>query len=121
MAEKQPTFYFYFDEKSNAFSSSGSVGATASSPNDFALARMERKKDERQLVVGQFNAFGGSSGMRSKDTLPFEVQTIRPGVYKVQPREDLEPGEYGLFYAGGAQLMGMTGGKVFDFGVNAAE
>ncbi len=121
VAEKQPTFYFYFDEKSNAFSSSSSLGATASSPNDFALARMERKKDERQLVVGQFGMFGGSSGMRSKDTLPFEVQTIRPGVYKVQPHEELGPGEYGFFYAGGAQLMGMTGGKVFDFGVNPAE
>lgn len=82
---------------------------------------METKKDERQLVVGQMNAFGTSSGMRSKDTLVLDIQKLGPGAYKVQPREDLEPDEYGFFYAGGAQMIGMTGGKVFDFGVNPAE
>lgn len=121
VTEKHPTFYFYFDEKSNAFGSSTSLGASPSNPNDFVLARMETKKDERQLVVGQMNMFSTSSGMRSKDTLLLDIQKVGPGAYRVQPREDPEPGEYGFFYAGGAQMIGMTGGRVFDFGVNVAE
>src|SRR5438445_5112691 len=46
IAEASPEFWFYFDEKQN---SSFSTGAT--NPNEFILAKMEAKSNERQLVV----------------------------------------------------------------------
>jgi hypothetical protein len=122
ITEQRPTFYFYFEEKAGSLSHSAGFGAAITSPNEFILARMESKKDERELVMGEMNAFGASQGTRSKDTVPFEMQKISPGVYRVQPRTDVEPGEYCFFYAGGTQAMGMQGGgKLFDFGINPAE
>jgi hypothetical protein len=114
LTESRPTFYFYFEERA------GTLGS-ASSPNEYVLARMESKKDERELIVGQMSAFGASTGTRSKDTISFDFQKVKPGIYKVDSRTDIEPGEYCFFYAGGTQALGATGGKLFDFGINPAE
>jgi len=121
ITEARPTFYFYFEMKSGTLSYSGGWGGGASSPNEFILAHMEKKTDDRELVMGQANAFGASTGTQSKDTVPFDFEKVKPGIYKVQPRSDVEPGEYCFYYGGSAQAMGATGGKVFDFGINPAE
>lgn len=122
ISEERPTFYFYFEETKGTLSHSAGFGASITSPNEFILARMESKKDERDLVMGEMNAFGASQGTRSEDTVSFDMQKMSPGIYKVQPRTEMKPGEYCFFYAGGTQAMGMQGGgKLFDFGVNPAE
>lgn len=122
ITEARPTFYFYFEEKSGGLSYSGSFLSGASSPNEFIMARMESRKDDREIVMMEMNAFGASQGTRSKDTVTFDSEKIRPGVYKVQPRSDMRPGEYCVYYAGGTQAMGVQGGgKLFDFGINPVE
>jgi hypothetical protein len=117
MFEEKPEFWFYFEEKSHGLSQSGYWGG-ASSPNEFVLAKLSAKKDERELVVGQFNAFGHQAGTQSKDTVPLKIEKIAPGVYRVIPEEPMRPGEYCFFYAGGAAATGQTGGKLFDFGMD---
>jgi len=121
ISESTPEFWFYFEEKSHGLSQSGPFLTGASSPNEFILARMERKGKERELVVGEIGAFGGSAGTRSGDTVTVDFQKIGPGIYKVMPNKPLAPGEYCFFYAGTNMGMGMTGGKVFDFGVDRAQ
>ncbi|HEV2352240.1 MAG TPA: hypothetical protein VG028_20595 [Terriglobia bacterium] len=121
ITEARPTFYFYFDVKNSGLSTSGTWGMGASSADEFLLAKMEEKKDEREVIMGQVNAFGASMGTSSKEVISFDAQKIRPGVYKVQPRTDLDSGEYCFYYGGSAQAMGATGGKLFDFGINPAE
>lgn len=119
-----PTFYFYFEQRSSGLGNSGGFAgwlSGATSPNEFVLARMERKSKERELIVGEFGAFGGSSGTRSKDTVEFMVDRLGGGIYRVRPLEPLPPGEYAFFYAAGASMLGAgTTGKLFDFGVDAA-
>lgn len=118
IAEEKPEFWFYFENTSHGLSNSGGFGANASSPNEFVLARMNAKKNERELVVGEFGAFGASTGTRSKDTAPFRIEKIAPGIYRVTPEGPLPPGEYCFFHAGGATAMGVSSGKLFDFGVD---
>jgi hypothetical protein len=119
----QPTFYFYFEQKSSGLgASAGFAGwlAGATSPNEFVLARMEVKSKERELVVGEWGAFGGSAGTRSEDTIEFQVERLSGGVYRVTPTNALVPGEYTFFYATGASTLGAGAtGKLFDFGVDA--
>jgi len=79
------------------------------------------KGDHRELVVGEFGALGASSGTRSKDTIPIEFVKVAPGAYKVRTNQSLGPGEYCFFYASANMAMGMTGGKLFDFGIDRAQ
>jgi hypothetical protein len=123
-SETRPTFYFYFEQKKGTLSNSGAWTAWfggLSTPNQFTLARFEPKKDDRELVVGEFGAWGGSTGTRSKDVVEFDFQKVAPGIYKIVPRDDMHPGEYCFFYTGQNNAMGMGGGNLFDFGINPAQ
>jgi hypothetical protein len=118
ITDSQPEFWFYFEETASLGPDPFWRGAT--SPNEFILAKLGVKKDERDLTVGEVGAFGSSTGTPSKDTIPFKTEKIAPGVYKVTPNEPIAPGEYCFFYGGGGQASGRPAGKLFDFGVDAA-
>ncbi len=120
ISEEAPEFWFYFEEKSHGLSQSSAFWGGASSPNEFVLAKLSAKKDERELIVGEFGAFGASTGTRSKDTVALKIEKVAPGVYKVTPEGHVAPGEYCFFYAGGATALGASGGKLFDFGIDVA-
>jgi hypothetical protein len=120
-SESAPEFWFYFEEKSHGLSQAGPFGGGASSPNEFILARMERKDKDRELIVGQFGAFGASAGTRSKDVVDIDFVKVAAGIYKVTATKPLAPGEYCFFYAATNMGMGMTGGKLFDFGIDPAK
>lgn len=119
---QQPTFYFYFEEQDPGLSNTGGFGgwlAGASSPNEFVLVQMYEKPDRRELVVGEYNVFGSSTGTRSEDTVPLKIEKLGAGVYRVMPTESLGRGEFCFFYAAGAATFGGgTLGKLFDFGVD---
>lgn len=124
MDNAKPVFYFYFDTKSAGLSSAGNVYQGVSvSPNEFVLVKMDVKKNSRELVVGQFNSFGASSGALDEFVQPFDYEKVAPGIYKVTPKKDLKEGEYGFFYGGTTPLatygyFGAVGGsKIFDFGI----
>jgi len=117
MVEDQPEFWFYFEEKSAGLSNVW-FWAGASSPNEFVLARLSAKKNERELVVAEAGIFGGSSGTQSKDTVEMKIERLAPGTYRVTPEAPMKPGEYCFFYAGGAAANGRSGGKLFDFGID---
>jgi hypothetical protein len=120
----EPTFYFYFESKGSGLGNSGGFAgwlATATSPNEFVLARMTSTSRDRELVVGELGAFGGNSGTRSKDTVDLQIDKLSAGIYRVKPARALQPGEYCFFYASGIGSMGVggasTAGKLFDFGI----
>lgn len=120
-----PAFYFYFENKSAGLSNTGGSGMFtgflngASSPNEFVLARMSVDRNERSIVTSESWAFSDRSGIRSRDTIEFSVERVRAGMYKVMPRTPLTSGEYCFFFAAG-NLERSGGGKLFDFGVDAA-
>jgi hypothetical protein len=119
---QQPVFYFNFENKSSGLSNSGGLPgwmSAATSPNEFVLVQMYEKSNARELIMGEANAFSQSSGTRSEDTVPFRIERLAPGYYKVTPTEVLGPGEFCFFYAGGAVTLGTsTPSKLFDFGVD---
>lgn len=118
-----PTFYFYFEQQGSGLSHTGGFAgwmSGASSPNEFVLAKMTQNSRDRELIVGEFGAFGASSGTRSKDTVDLHIEKLSPGAYRVTPAGPLEGGEYCFFYAGGASTFGGGAtGKLFDFGIDA--
>ena len=126
----RPAFYFYFDESNRSLSQGASSGlwlagpaATVTSPNEFSLVRFVVKKDRREARVGSYNIAGAKTGVMDKDRISFSYEQVAPGVYRVTPSSDLEPGEYGFLYSMSAGSgPGMFGGgvmtaRIFDFGI----
>ena len=115
----KPVFYFYFENRGGGLSNTAGPSAVmngASSPNEFVLVKMEVSRDERGFITSESWTFSDRSGVRSKDTVDFEMKKLGPGAYRVTPKETLGPGEYCFFYALAATQTG--GGKIFDFGVD---
>lgn len=108
----KPVFYFYFEVKNSGLSSSNYY---ATSPNEFALVKFEVKKSSREVVISQANIFSAESGTLDKYTRAFDYEKIAPGVFKVTIRENLDNGEYGFYFGGGAGAG--YGAKIFDFGI----
>jgi len=112
LTEKHPVFYFYFATPGG--NPAGGVYAfqNASTPNEFVLAKLESKKNERDIP----GSGASSSTVPGKDLVAFDYEKVGTGIYKVQPKADMAPGEYGFLYGGVLSAMGGSG--LFDFGVD---
>jgi hypothetical protein len=68
--------------------------------------------------AGLKGVFGNTRGMIAPDpdwTLPFDSVEESPGIWRVTPKKDLNPGEYGWYVDLGA---GGQAGGIFSFGVD---
>lgn len=129
-ARARPTFYFYFDEAQRGLSRGdgpnpwmAGPAATITSPNEFSLVRFDVKKDRRETRIGSLNLAGAKSGVMDKDRIAFDYEQVAPGVFRVSPGAELEPGEYGFLYsvsAGGGPGIWSSGtgsARIFDFAI----
>ncbi|MCB5426226.1 hypothetical protein H0274_13240 [Altererythrobacter sp. CC-YST694] len=118
---KNPKFYFFFDDVSQA--SSATTWASGSntfvnSPAEFTLIELTKKEGRREARVGSMNIAGAKSGVMDKDRIAFQSNEIRPGVFEVVPEQELTPGEYGFIFSLGASgTAGVMTARVFDFQV----
>jgi hypothetical protein len=116
VSDLRPTFYFYFEDKSAALGKTGFGAQTVSNPNQFSLLKLEQKKDSREAVVGTIGFASYSSGNESKEQIAFKSDKIHPGVYRVIPTVNMEPGEYCFISASASGAAGAT--DIFDFSIN---
>jgi len=119
--DARPEFYFYFEDKAAGLGKSYFGSANLSNPNQFALIKLEVKKSNRETIIGEFGAFGASSGTHAKSMIPFKSERLRAGLYKVVPTQGLEEGEY-CFLASAGQMGAYGAGaagavEIFDFAV----
>jgi len=118
--DTKPVFYFYFEDKSAALGKAHGFGAqTVSNPNQFSLVKFEQKKESREVVIGTIGFANASTGGESKEMIPFKSERVRPGVYRVVPATDMNPGEYAFVSASAAGAAGA--GDIFDFGIRQNE
>jgi hypothetical protein len=114
--DERPVFYFYFEEKSAGLGKAGFGAQTVSNPSQFALVKLEVKKDHRETTIGTIGFASASSGTDSKSMIAFKADRIRSGMYRVVPTTNMEPGEY-CFISGNS--VGAAGASdIFDFSVN---
>src|ERR1041384_962503 len=112
VAERRPTFYFYFG------TASAGLGENANlSPDEYVLSLMDVKDSgkTRRLVVGKSGFYGGKSGADKHAVRNFASEKIAPGVFKATVEQDLADGEYCFF----RPIAGA--GTIFDFGVKSGE
>ncbi len=119
ISNPRPVFYFKFGDTSGAAntSMSGFLAFGATSPAEFVLVKMERKSNSREAVLMEVSAFGATTGTREKDIIEYSFEKVRPGLFKVVPKNSLDVGEYCFYYASSYGAVGLAGGKLFDFSV----
>jgi hypothetical protein len=78
--------------------------------------KLEQKKDHRETVIGTIGFGSASTGTDSKSMIAFKADRIRPGVYRVVPTTNLEPGEY-CFVSASASGAGAAA-DMFDYSIN---
>lgn len=124
ISESIAEFYFYFEDKATGLGKSYFGISNLSNPNQFALIRLDSTKSNRETTIGEFGAFGASSGTDAKAMITFKSERLRPGLYRVRV-DSLQPGEYCFLASSGA--MGAYGAgaagamDIFDFGVNSGQ
>ena len=114
-----PEFYFYFRDQQRVVddNETGYYGfVTGTSPNEFALVKMETKTDVREIEVGSANAYTSESGIDEKNQIPFQMEQMGAGVFRVTLNSGMEAGEYCFVFSGSAPSQGSQQ-KVFDFGL----
>ena len=120
---KRPEFYFYFSEFNAQIDGTdtvfkGFMPFGASNPGEFLLVKLDQKSDTRETVMGEVGITGSKIGPRDKDTIPFSFEKISKRVFKVVPKIDLKPGEYGFWFAGGTHTgENISSERLFDFTV----
>lgn len=112
-ADAQPVFYMYFPPTGNLGSAD-----MISSPSQFSLLRLERKKDHRETTVAKQGFGRASAGVDEKKTVEFSTEKIRAYVYKVTPNASLKAGEYAFVAATGVAGTASTQVAAYDFGVD---
>ncbi|MCW2363559.1 MULTISPECIES: hypothetical protein [Sphingobium] len=116
----KPRFYFFSSESNGdgAGAWASGLNTVINSPAELTLIRLTKKDDRREARVGSVNIGGAKTGVMDKDRIMFSHTAMRPGVFMIEPSENLEPGEYGFIYslAGGGANGAMTA-RIFDFTV----
>lgn len=117
-----PTFYFRFEPKRSTLGEASSPWQTSTtSPNEFQLLRLDVRKNGREVVLAEANAYGSEAGAKQDVVVSFEFKPIERGLYSVTPRGALAEGEYCFSYSGATVAGGYgvlwSSDKVFDFGV----
>jgi hypothetical protein len=114
-----PDFYFYFENNSNPDAASWFF-ATATSPKEFVLIKLNNKKQARWVKTGSSMVIYGSvsnkSGVSNKDKIDFGYEIVSEGIYKVTFDKPLESGEYCFMYASQTPSR-YNNDKLFDFGI----
>lgn len=122
-SETQPTFYFFFDESNPSVTAANTAwaagtAATVTSPAEFTLVQLAKKKGRREARVGSANIAGAKTGVMDKDRISFGYELVRPGVFKVKPDAALPTGEYGFIYSiAGGGAGGAVTARIFDFSI----
>jgi len=120
ISETQPVFYFYFEQNSNPYSDSWWF-ATATSPNEFVLVKLDQSKESRIIQIGSSTSIGGygggvGSGIPEKTKVQYTYEQVKEGIYRVTFQQGLKPGEYCFVYASTTPSR-FSNNKVFDFGI----
>lgn len=97
-----PLFKFYFNgDENQSFAESVSNWwfKTATSPTEFVLLKLDRKKNKRELKTGSVNIYAGSSiGIDPNAAIPFIVEKINDNQFIIRPKRILPSGEYCFVY-----------------------
>ena len=90
-------------------------GGESTGAGDLALVKLKPHGKAREVTLGSETDWKASAGIPLKSQVPFNSQQVESGAFRLEPADDLPPGEYGFYLFRGHDLPGF----LFDFSVPA--
>ena len=121
--EQNPKFIFYFNKSLQGSNYTAGIDnwyfKVATSPNEFVLVEMEKKKNNRKLQIGETGVFDPSvtSGVKNKKAIPFSIKKLSDSKYEIIIQKPLNVGSEYCFIYQGRMPKGGNNQSVFDFSI----
>lgn len=117
----QPEFVFFFaNQYDQSYINNGNNWwfFAATSPNEFILVELDKKRKTRELITGSVNIYAGTNiGVDENSTIPFNIIPLNDYTFKVVPTNPLDPGEYCFLYQGTIPQGEYNNQSAFDFSI----
>ncbi len=87
--------------------------AESTGAGDLALVRLKPRKNRREFTISAEGEWKASSGIPLQSQVQFNSRRVESGVFRLEPADDLNKGEYGFYLFRGRDLPGF----LYDFSV----
>ncbi|HUI44286.1 MAG TPA: hypothetical protein VL523_20150 [Terriglobia bacterium] len=93
------------------------AGQESTGAGDLVLVKLRSRSKRREFTISSEPGWNASAGIPLRAQVLFNAQRVESGVFRLEPADDLGPGEYGLYLFRGRDLPGF----LYDFSVPTGE
>ena len=74
---------------------------------DLVLVKLRSRGNRREFTISSQADWNGSEGVPLRAQVQFNVRRVERGLFRLEPADDLVPGEYGFYLFRGRELPGL--------------
>jgi len=89
------------------------AGQESTGAGDMVLVKLHAEKRLREFTISTDPEWNANTGVPLRSQVEFNARQVESGVFRLEPADDLDPGEYGFYLFRGRDLPGF----VYDFSV----
>jgi len=89
------------------------VGQESTGAGDMVLVKLHAEKRLREFTISTDQEWNANTGVALRSQVEFNARQVESGVFRLEPADDLDPGEYGFYLFRGRDLPGF----LYDFSV----
>ncbi len=89
------------------------AGQESTGAGDLVLVKLHPRKTLREFTISTDPEWNSNTGVPLRSQVEFNARQVESGVFRLEPADDLDPGEYGFYLFRGRDLPGF----LYDFSV----
>lgn len=89
------------------------TGEESTGAGDLVLVKLHAEKKLREFTISTDPEWNANTGVPLSSQVEFNARQVESGVFRLEPADDLDPGEYGFYLFRGKDLPGF----LYDFSV----
>jgi len=89
------------------------AGQESTGAGDLVLVKLHAEKRLREFTISTDPEWNANTGVPLRSQVEFNARQVESGVFRLEPADDLDPGEYGFYLFRGRDLPGF----LYDFSV----
>ncbi|HEV3279183.1 MAG TPA: hypothetical protein VG860_20505 [Terriglobia bacterium] len=89
-------------------------GQEGTGAGDLVLVKLRTRGNHREFTISTDPEWNSNAGVPLRSQVEFNARQVESGVFRLEPADDLDPGEYGFYLFRGRDLPGF----LYDFSVS---